>query len=1279
MPKSLRASICLFFLLLVAATGAAAQTSTSRITGTVTDTAGAVVVGATVTALNEATGIRQTQTTTDAGLYSFASLPVGKYTITVEKAGFKTSKQTGNVLEVNTPLTADVTLAAGEVSEVITVQAGAEQLQTSNAVIGNVVEQKAIEELPLNGRNPLTLITLEPGVTQRSAGGAGSGIHVNGSRDRAYNVTIDGIEANESSVPNPVSNLYRLNPDNVQEYKVTTNNATAEEGRNSGASISVSTRSGTNDLHGNVFYFLRNDALNSNEFFANANGQAKPVIKLNQFGGEAGGPIIRNKTFFFGSIQDNQVSFTQPVDQTFGVPVVYTASARAGVFRYFVPDPAHPLVINGVTITRNNNLLVDPFTGQLRSGVSLCATATSIGCVRTYDARAASNNTRGLQPDSAIAAIINPYPLPNNFSVGGDGLNTAAFLWNPPTQIKGPNYMARVDHTFNQNNSLFVRFLFSNYNTLKGDPLNGRPQVFPGDFPPLGEVFRRTHNLAISYRRVLSPRVINEFTAGYARFDFLFTQGEADPRFPDVPPFTFNSISAPFNNTPRTARNVTTPQFLDNLSVVSGAHIWRMGTNVRFYRHVDQRGQPGGINVTPAIDFATSRRNPFTSDGFTAAAGINSTDNTTLGGLVNNLFGLPARIQQTFIGNLHDDAFLPFKVGNTVTLFDEQHKLNQYNFYVQDEWKVRSNLTLDYGVRWEINPAATTVGGDVLRAATPIQAGPTTFVRAKTWYDISKWKNIGPRVGLAYSPNWKSGFMHALFGDSGKSVIRAGYGIAYDTISSFQVTAAAGRVPGLLVTCSSTFPFTTATNGCAPPPSTTIASGFPQTLNPPTTKPSTFLTLPAQLFSNAPPISVFAPEMKTPTVHEWSVSLQRELPGGFVAQAAYVGRAGNHLFMAYNINQVNADPIIPSFLAMRQNRRAGCRPDGTGCPAGTTGVTPALLGQLTAAGLSASAAATFLNSSTTTGELDINNAGSFASRIEDTTLALHLRPNQQFGVITYLDNSGASNYHAAQFTLRRHFSTGLGLSMAYTFGKSIDDQSVDPVGSSSGGGLSTTNSRTPIDDRNFREERARSDFDRTHIFTSAAVWELPVGSGKRFLRDSPGWVNQVLGGWTINGIFLAMSGEPFSVRSGSRTSNSGHESRAVLLDPSVRAQLQNVPGIVGPVVFANTNAFAIPEPGSNGSGRNIFVAPGYWNLDLSFVKMFRLTERFRVQFRTEMFNALNHPNFDNPRDASVGSPSILSSVFAQTCCAAVAPPSTQTIIQTGESARVIQFGLKLQF
>ncbi|MBA2527071.1 MAG: TonB-dependent receptor, partial [Pyrinomonadaceae bacterium] len=305
---------------------------------------------------------------------------------------------------------------------------------------------------------------------------------------------------------------------------------------------------------------------------------------------------------------------------------------------------------------------------------------------------------------------------------------------------------------------------------------------------------------------------------------------------------------------------------------------------------------------------------------------------------------------------------------------------------------------------------------------------------------------------------------------------------------------------------------------------------------------------------------------------------------------------------------------------------------------------------------------------------------------------LKLRPNQQFAAITYLDNSGDSNYHAAQFTLRRRFSSGLGLSMAYTFGKSIDNQSVDPVGAASGGGLSTTNPRTPTDIRDFREERARSDFDRTHALQAASVWELPVGRGRRFLGSSGGVVNQIFGGWTVNSIFSFMTGEPFAVRSGSFTANGNHESRASVVDPNIRASLQHLPGqtFAGPVLFAPVNggvrcgvdptlAFCIPPPGQNGAGRNIFVAPHYWNLDLGFIKTFQITERWKLQFRTEMFNALNHANFDNPRDASVGSPSIRSSVFAQTCCATVAPPSTQTIVQTGESARVIQFALKLQF
>jgi hypothetical protein len=445
--------------------------------------------------------------------------------------------------------------------------------------------------------------------------------------------------------------------------------------------------------------------------------------------------------------------------------------------------------------------------------------------------------------------------------------------------------------------------------------------------------------------------------------------------------------------------------------------------------------------------------------------------------------------------------------------------------------------------------------------------------------------------------------------------------------------------------------------------------------------------------------------MNLPTVHEWNFGIQRELPWGFVMQASYIGRRGERLFMAYDANQTNPDSIIPSFLVMQQNRARGCTPNGTGCPAGVTGATPALTAQLTnafiAAGQTPATAATsainYINSSTTTSELDINGAGSFARRIEDNVLGLKLRPNQQFGVITMIDNHGDSNYHAAQFTLRRRFSNGLGMGLAYTFGKSIDNQSVDPVGASSGGGLSTTNSRTPTDIRNFQEERGRSDFDRTQVLTASSVWELPFGRGKRFLGSSSGVVNQVLGGWTLNAIYTFQTGEPFAVRSGAFTSNGSHESRAGVQLP-VEAQLQYLPGssLPGPVVFkpveinpvtgapytCGTNpavAFCLPAPGQNGVGRNTFVASSYWNVDLGLIKTFQVTEKWRLQFRMEMFNALNHPNFDNPRDASTGSPSIRSSIFGSSCCATVAPPSTQTIVQTGESARVIQFAFKFLF
>jgi hypothetical protein len=1271
-----------------------AQTANSRISGTVTDATGAVVSGAKVTAKNEATGVTYNQETTSAGLYAFPSLPVGSYAITVEMRGFKTTNRTGAILQVDTPLVVDVALEVGQASEIVNVEGSFEKLQTANATIGNVVEQKAIEQLPLNGRNPLSLITLEAGVSQRSAGAGSNTISVNGSRDRAFNVTIDGIDANESSVPTATNNIYRLNPDNIKEYKVTTNNATAEEGRNSGASVSIATRSGGNDLHGTVFHFLRNDALNTKEFFTNAQDSPKRGMKLNQFGFEVSGPIRKNKTFFFASYQNNIINVTQPIDQSFGVPLVYSPTAMSGKFRYFIPDPAKPRVINGSTITRNSPLLVDPQTGALRPGVPVCGGGVTVGCVATYDIFA--NDPRGAGLDRVTAGLLNSYPSPNTFAAiatGIDGLNTGGFVWNPPTEFRGPNWLARVDHTFNETNAVYGRFLYSDYNTLKGDPLNARPQVFPGDFPPLGEVFRRSHNMAVNYRRTLSSRVVNEFTMGYARFVFTFTQGEADQRFPAVPPFDFASISEPFNNTPRTFRAVTVPQFLDNLSIVSGAHVFRLGTNMRFYRHVDQRGQPGGINVTPSISFLGATRSPQLPG---LPTNINATDNTLLLNTINNLLGAPARLSQTFIGDLNADVFLPFQTNGKVNFQGVKHRLNQYNFYAQDEWKLRPNFTLNYGVRWEINPPPNSGDGFTFVPDKSIIApGPTnpvvgnpgavTFVKSDRWYEGKYLGVIGPRIGIAWSPEAKDGVLGKLFGGSNnRTVIRAGYGIAYDPISSFQVTAVAGRVPGYVISCSSTLtntaPFHTTTPGCAPAVAAgatqlpRLGDGFPLEVPPPTSRPSQFLNAPLQLYSNAPTLTMFDPQIGLPTVHQWNLSVQRELPWEMVGQVSYVGRRGTHLLRSYDINQINADPILSSFMIMRDNVRAGCNASGTVCPAGVAGRSAPIVG----AGAN-QVAASVVNSAAARTEILQNEAGAFAERIENNTLGLRLRPNQQFNRITYLDSGGDSYYHGLQAVLRRRFGRGLGASLTYTLAKSIDNGSIDPVGATSGGGLSTTTSRAPVDIRDFSLERGRSDFDRRHIFNVAAVWDLPFGKGEKF---GGGWhpaVNAVLGNWSVNGLFTAMSGEPFSVTSGARTSNNAHVSRAVILDPNIKAELQDKPGVLGPVLFPDASAFALPEPGGNGGPRNVFTAPSFWNADIGLIKVFNLSERFRLQFRTEIFNAFNHANFDNPRDASSGSPSILSAVFAQACCAAVSTPSTQTIIQTGESSRVIQFALKLTF
>src|SRR5256885_4301779 len=343
-------------LLLLGVSFVSAQVSTSSITGAVTDSSGAMVVNAKIEAKNDDNGVVFEQHTTGAGTYTFSSLTPGSYSITVTMAGFRTFTSTHNILTVGTPLVVDVTLKVGAVGESVeVVESNYQRLETSNATVSDVMDTKQVQDLPLNGRNPLALLTLEPGVVQRTTNGAGSDTHVFGSRDRSHNVTIDGIDANESTVPNPQANIQRLNPDNVQEFRTITLGATAENGRNSGANVMVATKGGTNAVHGAVYYFNRNAAFNANEWFNNFSNLPRPDLKLNQYGFDVGGPVIKNKTFFFGSFQGNEIKQSAPITSVFGFPLVYTQSMRNGAYQFV----RGTVTANGKTFSRNDQALVD--------------------------------------------------------------------------------------------------------------------------------------------------------------------------------------------------------------------------------------------------------------------------------------------------------------------------------------------------------------------------------------------------------------------------------------------------------------------------------------------------------------------------------------------------------------------------------------------------------------------------------------------------------------------------------------------------------------------------------------------------------------------------------------------------------------------------------------------------------------------------------------------------------------------------------------------------------
>ncbi|MCM3869504.1 MAG: Plug and carboxypeptidase regulatory-like domain-containing protein [Pyrinomonadaceae bacterium] len=1194
------------------------QGTTSRVAGTVQDANGGALVGVTVTLTNEASGVSFTTETGDGGAYSFDLVPAGNYSVAVERQGFKKALSKGNAANVNQPAIVNVVLEPGAVTESVTVIASAEQVQTgTSGNIGSTIEQRTLESLPIvgtRGRNPLDLLNFQPGVV--FGGNTGGAVNVNGSRDRAFNFTLDGIDINESTAGGSNFTPLRPNPDSVQEFQVVTSNFTAELGRSSGAQVTLVTRSGTNQFHGNFFEYYRSPRFDAKSYPVTIAGLPKDQFVQHIFGGSLGGPLfdpgfgeggkgfrwLRDKAFFFTNLQLLRAYDTALVART-----VYTQAARQGLFRYVVGRANSPAGTTTASVDAGGNPILPACNAT---------PPTNAPCISSYNI---ATNPTGIGIDPTLAGVINSMPLPNNFT-GGDGLNTAVFNFASPQHEKQYDFVTKLDFKLRENSLLYVRYAQGSQTSL-GDSANAGRPVFPGS-PNFVDTSRTPKNLAVNWRWSPTATVTNEAIFGISKFFFTFATPNPDPNLP----FVFLNPATPNTNFSYNARGVRTLQFIDNLTFVKGSHTLKAGTNLRFGRHTDDRSNVAGSAIEPVVTFSGAAG--FTGFGLptASATSINTNDLTRLQNTIVDELGRIGSVSQAFVLDpSNPSAFAP-----AGTRWLNTASYPELDFYFQDNWRFSSNLVFDLGLRWEAKLNPNVEGRPILIPNQPVKLGAAPS-NTLTWVDGDVFKNANvlmPSVGFAWDPF-----------KSGKTSIRGNYRIASDRIATFLFG-------------SSIFQSTPGNNVAATNSTFGQGGGLYRNLAPviaglaPTSTPSS-LRQPPPFGTGS--ISVMDPDLEFPQVHEWSLSFQREI-GKNVVEVNYIGKHAVHLLGGYNVNQVNVFASVAgvsetSFLdAFNRIRASGTYNSplinlimsGNAANNGGTARFRAL--NTTAITQGGAASAALVTSQRTCQAADVSagictNAQLNRRLLDVNGFTYLLQPYPQFtGGLNVFDSSDYSNYGGLQLIFKRRISSGLGFQFGYTFSTSKDNRSWDPSLSTVSTGSVQSASSTPFDLRDRSLNYTWSDFDRRHVFQGTYTYELPLGRGKAWASDVPKIVDHIIGGWQLAGTVILMSGRPFTVYSGINTvsnvvqstsdcSGCSRDSGQLVLESGRNFWFD-----------APTRAlFTAPAPGSIGNtGRNFFVAPKYFQWDASLLKKFKVTERVNFDLRVDARNVLNNPSFDNP-------------------------------------------------
>ena len=1167
---------------------------TTSLTGTVTDPTGAVIPNASIALLNVETGASRDTVSDGQGRYSLPQLIPGTYRLTAKATGFSDVVIDKIELLVNQPATIPITFEkVGSTATTVQVEATAAQVNTVDASLGNAVGGMVITQLPFEARNVVGLLSLQPGVVFLGEPNPGtlndyrSGA-VNGGKSDQANVTLDGVDVNDQQDRSAFTSVLRVTLDSVEEFRTVTTNGGADAGRSSGPQVTLVTKSGTNTLHGSAYEFLRNTLTSANTFFNNAAGVPRQKLNRNVFGVSLGGPIKKNRLFFFTNYEGRR-----DVSAGGAVRTVPNADFRQGLFKYVRKDGS----IGTLTPADIKNT-VDPL---------------HIG------------------EDPAVLTYLQQFPMPNDNTVG-DGLNTAGFRFNASTPLRWNTYIAKIDYRIDDagKHSIFWRGNLQNDNYA-----NGLPQ-FPGQ-PPSSVFLENSKGYAVGYTAVLRPNLISNFRYGFTR------QGVESTGVQTSPAATLRDLSTLFPLTTGLARILPVHTIAEDMSWTKGAHTISFGATVRL---IDNRRAGNATSFSDASGNSSwllgTGSSLLVADAKSATAYKRQMSN-----ILGLLPELDHRVNYDLQGNVLPEGVVIKRdfeqKGYEMYVQDSWKATRGLTITAGLRYSLDPPIHETHGFQTTAN---TPLGDWLNLRGILAAAGLPQSLAPRISFDLSSrpggrdlypfHKDWAPRIAIAYSPKAASGLSKFFFGGPGLSSIRAGVGMFYDVLGQGLAREFDSRMLGFS---------TLLTNPATA--SALTAPRFTGLFNVPTNDPS-FLPAPKGGFPQTAP-DVFAitravdDTFKAPYTINMNFSAGREFKGGFFVQGSYVGRLsrrsliGDDLAMPTNLKDLKSGMTYNDAAGqLSQYVLAGTPVANVPKIAYWENLWPAAAGK----GLTATQAIYqhYLDTGGdyTTALTEIDGEATLDGKCQPacSIFGPYAIFSSQYGSLAGFRSAGKGDYHAMQWTIRKRFSQGYQFDFNYTWSKSIDLGSTRETGGSTSGQI--LNSYFPD------QMRAVSDYDTTHVFSALAVVELPFGRGKKFLGNANAIVDNILGGWQLSGLFRNTSGFPTGVIDGvGWATNWNLESYAMqtgIVPPPQTSK--NAPSALsktkgGANIFSDPllafDAYDFTNAGLSGQ-RNGIRGDGYFGIDLGLGKRFRLfTVRdnpHTLQFRAEAFNVTNTVRFD---------------------------------------------------